>query len=248
MSETPESTTPIFRRLGPAGILGILWMILPPAGGFVLLANIQAVSEFLRARGGDGIAIYSGAFALLAGFALLPTYAQAVVGGWAFGLAVGVPAALAGFVGAALIGYEIARRASGDRVERIIREKPKWAAVREALIGGTFWKTLAIVALVRLPPNSPFAITNLVMASTRVPRSAHILGTAIGMLPRTAAAVYLGTTIGALTNDSLKATPKWYWVAGLVATLVVLLVLVQIGKHAIARVTGVKPTPQPPVT
>src|SRR5690606_2900783 len=61
-------------------------------------------------------------------------------------------------------------------------------------------------------------------------------------------AVYLGTTIGALTNDSLKATPKWYWVAGLVATLVVLLVLVQISKHAIARVTGVKPTPQPPVT
>jgi MFS family permease len=36
-----------------------------------------------------------------------------------------------------------------------------------------------IVTLVRLPPNSPFAITNLVLASAGVPRPVYLLGTAI---------------------------------------------------------------------
>jgi hypothetical protein len=57
-----------------------------------------------------GVVLYLAAFAVLGGLALLPTYAQSLLGGWAFGFAGGLPVVLAGFAGAALVNYAIAAR------------------------------------------------------------------------------------------------------------------------------------------
>jgi uncharacterized membrane protein YdjX (TVP38/TMEM64 family) len=232
---------PIFRRLGPAGILAIVAAVLPPLGGLVLAIYAGPVSAWLRTHEESGPFIYAAAFALLAGFALLPTYIQSGLGGFAFGVAVGVPAALAGFAGASLIGYEVARRASGDRVVQIINEKPKWRAVRDALVGVDagghgFWRTLGVVTLVRLPPNSPFALTNLVMASVKVPRAAFLLGTILGMAPRTAAAVYIGATLKEFSKGELEKASVWpVTVVGIVLTIVVVVVIGKLATGAIQR-------------
>jgi uncharacterized membrane protein YdjX (TVP38/TMEM64 family) len=238
-------STPIWKALGPAGPLAIAAVALPPLGGFLLIGYMKTAAEYLRSHDGSGPALYAAGFAVLSGLALLPTYAQSALGGFAFGMKLGMPAALAGFVGGSIIGYEIARRASGDHVLKTIDSKPQWKAVREAFIsgraGGGFLKTLGTVALLRLPPNSPFAITNLVMASVRVPRVPYVLGTLIGMAPRTAAAVWVGTRVQQLTStqDIANATPKWFFVAGIVLMVVVLGVIGAIANRAIKRVTGV---------
>ena len=172
------------RRLGPVGVLAVIAASLPGIGGFVLLGSMAWTGPWLKAQGDWGVLIYIGAFSVLAGLALLPTYAQAVVGGFAFGLAVGGPAAICGFAGAAIIGYVIAWLASGDRVVKIIEEQPKWQAVYDALLRSGRIKALLIVTLIRIPPNSPFAITNLVMAATRVRPVTYLLGTVLGMSPR----------------------------------------------------------------
>jgi uncharacterized membrane protein YdjX (TVP38/TMEM64 family) len=241
------STESLVKRLGPASALAVVAVALPPLGGFAVLGFMNPISLWLDSHAGSGPVIYALAFALLAGLALLPTYAQAILGGWAFGVAVGFPAALVGFTGGALLGYAIARPTAADRVTRVIDEHPKWAAVRDALLPGThdarrgFWRTLGIVTLLRLPPNSPFAITNLVLASVRVPPVIYALGTVIGMSPRTAAAVWFGHTLRgqfpSFTEGLDAPKPVWLFVAMVAATALVLAVIGMIANRAIARVT-----------
>ncbi len=234
----------MIRRAGPASALALGALILPPLGSVVLFTYMNTIGTWLRGHEDIGLVMYAAGFAILSGLALLPTYASAILGGWAFGFALGFPAALAGFLGGALIGYTICRSVSQDRVEKIIAEKPTWKAVRDALVGGGFWRTLGIVALVRVPPNSPFALTNLVMASVKVPPLPFALGTLIGMAPRTGLVLFLAVQLrdGLAAADAAKqGQPWWVYAVGIAVTLVVLVVIATIAKHAIARVTGVTP-------
>lgn len=253
MPEEPATTPPtpeppaeqvgllarMWSRFGLAGPLAIISLAMPPLGGFLLITYMKSIAEYLRSHAGSGPWLYAAAFASLAGLALLPTYAQSALGGFAFGVTIGFFAALGGFVGGAIIGYEIARRASGDKVMQTIDSKPQWKAVREAFVSGQvdgFWKNLGMVALLRVPPNSPFALTNLVMASVKVPRAAFVLGTLIGMAPRTAAAVWVGSQAAELTG--LSERPTWMVVSGIILSIVVLGVVGLVADRAIKRVTG----------
>lgn len=235
------------RALGPAGILAAGALVLPAFGSLVLFWQFPVVGAWLRGHEELGLAIYVTGFAILAGLALLPTYAQSALGGFAFGMMFGVPAALAGFVGGAFIGYMIAGRVSGDRVDKALADKPKMRAVRDALVGRVnageghaFLRTFGTVALLRLPPNSPFALTNLLLASSKVPILPYLLGTAVGMLPRTALAVVIGAGVhDALSKEALEqATPKWVWAAGIGVTIAIVAVFGHIANKAIERVAA----------
>lgn len=243
----------IWRTLGPAGPLAVIAATLPGISGFLLAGYMGTVSRFLQSHGSRGLLIYCAAFAVASGLAILPTWVQAVLGGFAFGIARGVPAALAGFAAGSIIGYEVARRASGDRLLATINRHPKLKAVREAFIDDRlergFLKTLGVVALLRLPPNSPFAVTNLVLASVRVPRLPYLLGTIIGMAPRTIAAVVIGDGVAkAITGTDIAnpdfSVPRWLWLAGIVLMVAVLAVLGTIANRVLARLAG-KPAEQP---
>lgn len=236
-----NSFSGIMRRLGPAGVLGILWAALPALGGFYLLARLGPVSQWLAEQGNVGVAIYACLFAVLAGLGLLPTYAQAVAGGWTFGLATGTAAALLGFTGAAVIGFVVARLISSDRAERVIHEHARAQAVRGALIGSGFWRTLLIVTLVRVPPNSPFALTNLVMAASGVRIGVYTLGTLLGMAPRTAVAVGFAAAAAKTGATDIQAFVKegpgtFILIGGLVVMFIVLAIIARIANAAIARV------------
>lgn len=237
-----DSVGSIVRKLGPASALAIGALAFPPIGGMLILVYIDTIARWFETHGAAGVWLYAAGFALFAGLALLPTYAQSILGGWAFGVAGGFPAALGGFVGGAIIGYGVARPTASARVTALINEKPKWAAVRDALVGGSPLKTLGIVTLMRLPPNSPFAMTNLVLASTRVPLWIYIVGTAVGMAPRTFAAVWLGATLHTQftsLREGLDAQKPWWWLAvGIALTFVVLGVIGFIANRALERVTG----------
>lgn len=234
----PLSWRTVLRRLGPAGPLAVVAATMPAIGGIVLLLTLEPVGQWLRGHQEWGILFYILGFALFAGLALLPTYSQAVLGGWAFGFVVGFPAAMAGFVGGGLLGYIVAQRMTGDRVLEIVRERPKWLAVYQALLAGGFWKTLGIVILLRLPPNSPFAFTNLLMAATRVPPLVYALGTLIGMAPRTGAAVFIAAGLREIAIGEATAVPRWLWFTGLGLSIVVVIVIGQLAQRAITRVAG----------
>ncbi|MFG0285712.1 MAG: TVP38/TMEM64 family protein [Phycisphaerales bacterium JB039] len=232
----------IIRRLGPASALAAAWAILPAALGFALLANLGPVSSWLHSHQEAGPWIYGAVFAVTCGLGLLPTYAQAILGGWAFGLALGAPVALAAVTAGATIGFLVARVVSRDRAERLIQEDARAIAVRDALIGKGPMRTLGVITLLRLPPNSPFAVTNLALAATGAPLWGVIVGTAIGLAPRTVAAVVIAANIqGELDKAALQdaAGPRWVHLAiSVVLTLAVVVVIGMLAKRALEKVTA----------
>lgn len=229
-----------------AYVVGAVSLIFPPVGSLLLLGYINTVAAWLRSQGETGVFYYAGAFAALAGLALLPTYAQALLGGYVFGFNVGLLAALAGFCGGAIIAYEIARRLHTDHINARIDAHPRWRAVRDALVGPpdgsrSWWRTLGMVTIIRVPPNSPFAFTNFVLASAKVPRTAYLLGTLIGMTPRTAMVVFIGAGLKNLDGDhslfkDFRGMPLWVQVAAVGSVLVTVGVIGYISNRALDKV------------
>jgi uncharacterized membrane protein YdjX (TVP38/TMEM64 family) len=210
--------------------------------GTLLLVNLGPLSEWLLLHPALGLAVFTLAFVLGAGLGFLPTYAQSILGGWVFGVALGLPAALVGFTGGGLLGYHVARRVSQDRVEERIEHNPKARAIRDALVGRGPWRTLLIVALLRLPPNSPFALANLAMAAAGVPLPAFVAGTFLGMLPRTAVAVALAAAAAATGAEDIQTFVRHrgpgLLVAGVVGGMAVLGVIGAIARRALRHVTS----------
>jgi len=223
------------RRLGPAGPMALVATALPPAGAVALLGLVTVLGPPLRTAAWAPLAVAL-AFALLGGMSILPTYAVSILAGWAFGFAVGFPAAWAGIVGASLVGYAVSRRASGGRLVRIIDEKPSWRAVHGALIGGRFWRAVWVIVLLRVAPLPPFALSNLVMGAAHVRVSRFLTGTAIGMAPQ---ALVLSLTAAGLQGLSFSAGGHpWMLAAGVLALLIVVAVIGRLARRALDAVAA----------
>jgi uncharacterized membrane protein YdjX (TVP38/TMEM64 family) len=225
--------TRFLRRLGPAGALLVGASSLPTIGAAALLGVIAFVAPALRQSAWAPLVCVV-AFTALGGLSLLPTYALSIVAGWCFGFAIGFPTALAGIVGAAMVAYLVARRASGQRLLAIIDEKPTWRAVHHALLGGGFWRAVWIISLLRLAPFPPFAITNLVMGAAHVRLSRFFTGTLFGMAPH--AAVLVLAAVG-LQQVSFRAGEQPVLiVAGIGAMIAVVVVIGRLARRALEQV------------
>jgi uncharacterized membrane protein YdjX (TVP38/TMEM64 family) len=229
-----------FKRLGPAGPLAVVISTLPPLGGFILIGLLSRIAPWMRSHESQAMVIYVGGFAVLAAIAILPTYACAILGGWVFGFWIGFPASMVAFC---LAAYLISALAAGNRVIQIIRERPRWEAVRMALLGCGFWRSLWIITLLRLPPTSPFAGANFVMGATRAPLGAYMLGTFIGMAPRTAVAVWAAASASSL--DFKRPSQSWLYIVGIIVTIVVVAIIGNLANQAIKRVTDAHRPPEP---
>jgi uncharacterized membrane protein YdjX (TVP38/TMEM64 family) len=223
-------------RLGPAGVLTAIASVSPLIGGFVILGLVQQLAPTIRAMGAAGALLYVVSFWALGGFAVVPTYAYSGLAGWTFGINAGFWLAMAAFAGAALVGYGFAVWLGAARARQAIDEQPKWQAVRLALAGQAFWRTVWIVALVRLPPTSPFSFVSYVMAIGRVPLDSYLLGTLAGLAPRTLAVVVAFANLEQL--DFSHPQQAWLRIAGIAATLAVVYVITRIGQRAIRGITA----------
>ncbi|MGD9689035.1 MAG: TVP38/TMEM64 family protein [Phycisphaerales bacterium] len=244
--EAYDDAVLITHKLGVAAALGFLWTAAPAVLGIALLYFLGDIAAFLRTDLTFGWFGYVAVFIVSAGIGFLPTYGQSFLGGWVFGFRAGFPGAMLGFVGGSIIGYHIAQRVSKDRVMALLESDPKARRVRNALVGRGFWKTLAIVTLIRIPPNSPFALTNLVLASAGVNLLPFIIGTAVGMAPRTAIAVWVaakGSATGARDiQQFIESQPWWVIPAGFAVLFIVLAIIGAIANRALHEVTR-EPTP-----
>ena len=191
-------------RLGRLGPAAAATAFLPPLGSLVLLGTMSQSAPWLQSQGLAGVALFVAGFAVLGGLALLPTYAPSVLGGWAFGVTTGLIATLAGFVGAAAIGFAIARQVSGDRLLQVLDEHPRGRALHRALLAGSTARTLLVVALLRVPLNGPFAMTNLLLAATGVGWGPFLGGSLLGLAPRVTAAVVVGASLSTLDLRHLE--------------------------------------------
>lgn len=218
-------------------ILGALWITIPPLMGFWLIARLGVVGEWLRARPDEGFFVFIAVFACTSGVGLLPTYAQAILGGWVFGVAMGSTGAMFGLMGGAVIGFTIAKLLSGHAIIALVDRNARGAVIRKALVESSQWRTFLLILLLRLPPNSPFAIANLAMGAAGVRALPLLAGTAIGMLPRTivtCAAAATAASTGAKDIQQLVDEKGWIGVGiGFAILLVVMIIISAVARKAL---------------
>ena len=230
-------------------VLAIVWGTLPGILGLTLVVSVAAVEAFFGRFGDSAFLVYALVFTACAGLGLLPTFAQAFAGGWILGFGHGLAGAGLGIAGAAVLGFLVSRLVAGDAVRAWIDGHERWKVVRESLVGRGFGRSLLVTTLVRFPPNSPFALCNLALASCGTRFAPYLVGTLVGMAPRTAFVAWLGSIAAANATDengrmSLFALAKdkpWMFGVGLASTLVVLMILSHLAKLALAAAPGLTP-------
>ena len=233
---TLDSRPSTFRRLGAAGPVAVVLSFWPPLGGLLLLTTLTTLGPWLREHAAFGLAVYFLFAGLLVGFSFLPTFSCAILAGWAFGFSVGWSIAMVTLTAASLLAYALGRWIARDHVLQVIAEKPRWAAVHRALLGKDSGRTVLVVTLLRIPPASPFAIANFVLAAARVPLWDYTVGTFIGIAPRTAAAAFAAAGLEQLRFKNVSE--RWVVIAGIVATVLVCVILGALANRALRQLSA----------
>lgn len=233
---TPGTIFAFLKRLGPAGVVTAFASFLPGMTGTLVLVFLQQIGEWLKSQGTAGVFIAMGAFTLLGGFMLAPTYSFSALCGWSFGVRVGLFAAMGAIMAAGLLNYAWAKVVCQDRVITILEENPKARAIYVSLLRSSRLKTLGVVTLLRLPPTSPFALTNVLLAATKVPFMTVVAGTLVGMLPRTLIVVVASAGLSRLDAEA-KQNPVT-WVIAILLTVLALASLGWLGRRALEQATS----------
>lgn len=221
--------------MGAAGPVAVVLSFAPPLGGFVLLAGLTWLGDWLRAHPESGWLIYFVCIAILIGISFVPTFSCGILAGWAFGFSTGWALSVVTMTVGAVLAYAIGRGIARDRVLELVREKPRLRAVHEALLAGQTRQTLLVVTLLRIPPSSPFALINFLFAAARVPLSDYTIGTFVGILPRMALTAFAGAELDRLRFQNVL--DRWMVIAGIVAGVVVCGVLGMLANRALRQIT-----------
>jgi len=218
-------------------VLAAAWIIIPIVLGITLLTQVAPASQWLHEHPDIAAATCVAVLAFTTGFGLLPPYVQSIIAGWALGAVVGTATVLVGLLGGATIGFFVARALSGDALMRHIASNPRANTIHHALVEAKQRRTFLLILLLRLPPNSPFALFNLAMGAARVHYGPMIAATAIGMLPRTAflcSAAAAAAATGAQDIQDLVRRQSWPWlIVGLASFIVALLIIRVLAQRAL---------------
>lgn len=226
----------VARELDRVALLSAATAVVPILNSTLLLVFAPLAGNWLRENWQIGTFVYLLAAWTVCGFALLPTNVLGVLCGWAFGFPLGIGLHLTAIVGAALISSRVLSPLVGDNFQRFLARHEKAAVLRQALLDRNFKRTTLIITLLRLSPAMPFALTNLLMTAARVPLSAFLIGTFVGMLPRSAAVVFFGAGLSEL--NLREPFNVWTFVFGVAATLLSVIVITYFSKQALVKMTA----------
>lgn len=215
--------------------MALVAAFLPMIGTATLLVFLYPAGHWLRENWEAGIPIFIAGVIFFCGLALLPTNVIGLLSGWAFSFELGVLVLMTGIVGSSFVSFLINRRISGDKLPEFTKKHPKAQAIYYSLTKDRFWKTTLVIFLLRMSVIMPFALTNFLMASARVPVRSYLLGTAAGMLPRSSAMVFVGAGLSELNIESTR--DMTFLAIGIAATVVSVIVIAYISRKALEKLT-----------
>jgi uncharacterized membrane protein YdjX (TVP38/TMEM64 family) len=214
-------------------------MLVMPMVGTITLAYfvfLQPLGDWLRTNWEAGAVIYFVATVLLCGLSLMPTNVIGLIGGWSFGFWLGLGVLMAAIVGAAVLSFLIHSRISGGKLPETIARYQKAGAIYQALLRDDYYRTTSIIFLLRVSIIIPFAFTNFLLASARVPLSSYIIGTFAGMLPRSATMVFAG--VGLASLDTENPRDMIAIIVGIAATIVSVIVIARLSRNALLKIAS----------
>jgi uncharacterized membrane protein YdjX (TVP38/TMEM64 family) len=234
-----EKAAGFFKYVGElerVALLSAAAAVIPIVISTLLLPFAPFAGTWLRENWEVGTIIYVLFVCVVCGFALLPTNVIGILCGWAFGFPLGISLHILAIVGASLISSFVLAPLAGNNFQEFLEHHEKAKVLHKSLLKRNFKRTTLIITLLRLSPAMPFALTNLLMAAARVPLSSFLIGTFIGMLPRSSAVVFFGAGLSEL--DFSEPFNIWMFVFGFVATLVSVIIISYFSKQALARMTA----------
>lgn len=183
--------------------------------------------EWVRDLGPWGPIVFMAMYVAAVVF-FLPAAILTLGGGFVFGMLWGSVYVMIGATIAANVAFLIGRYFARDWIARRIASQPKFKALDDA-VAREGWK---IVALVRLAPVFPFAVTSYGFGLTRVPLWEYFLAN-VTMIPGTLMYVYFGTLLSDLTQPVER--PPWIkWVVGGL-TVIVIFYVTRFAKRALSQ-------------
>jgi uncharacterized membrane protein YdjX (TVP38/TMEM64 family) len=198
--------------------------------------GVAAVRSWVAGLGVWGPLAF-GLIYILAVVTMLPASLLTLAAGATFGLVVGtLTVTLAANIGSAL-ALLIARHLARGRIESLLHNRPRLAAVDRALRDGG-WK---LVALLRLSPAVPYNVLNYLLGLTSIGFWTCVVTSLVTMLPGTFLYVYLGYLAGSVTGPRGAKTPaEWTMLAvGLLATLALTVYLAHLARRKLRQQTGI---------
>jgi uncharacterized membrane protein YdjX (TVP38/TMEM64 family) len=203
---------PTLAAIAVAALLVVAIEPLRAAVGFALRGNVDGLQTQLESLGVWG-AIVLVTLILVHAVVLFPAEIPNAVAGLVYGFGVALPMVLAAWTASGLIAYGLGVWIGRPLAVRLAGEERVARAEHAIGRGGV----LALL-MSRLIPFVPFSLVGYIAGAARVPVWRYTWTSAVGVLPITAAAVYLGHAL-----DNFSLDDPLLWVA--LGTLVVLIAL-----------------------
>jgi uncharacterized membrane protein YdjX (TVP38/TMEM64 family) len=173
---------------------------------------------------------------ILACVFFLPGSLLTIGAGYIFGPVVGIPAVSIGSTLGAGAAFLLSRSLMREWVSRAVADRPEFLELDKAVAKEGF----KVVLLSRLSPILPFNLLNFALGLTTVSFRDYLLASWIGMLPGAVLYIYIGSTIKSLADlnsGQTAAKPGYtlFLIAGLAATLLVVILLARIARRTLSN-------------
>ena len=211
---------PIALTIGLAAAMALAIFAIDPlrdAVGDAVSGRTASLRQDLRDLAAGGVAMIA-ALAILHTFVWYPAEILDAAAGYVYGFWPAMAILVVCWTAQGMLAYEIGHRAARPVLERMVGSQRLVRLERAVETGGV---TLLLAA--RLVPIVPFSLFSYVAGAAAAPRIRFLWTTAIGYIPITAVAVYLGTTL-----EDLSPTDPRIWAA--VAVMLGLLLLARLLK------------------
>ena len=214
------------RAAGPnvafwAGLVLLLIAVLLAWFLFPIREWVQSFAAWTREFGVIGIIAFMCVY-VVAVVGLAPVWPLSVASGLAFG-AWGFPLVVISATIGASLAFLVARFLVRRRVTELTRKRPVLEAVDKA-VAEEGWK---VVVLLRLSPLVPFNLQNYFLGATEIGFFPYLAATFLGIMPGSAAYVYLGTLgrVAATGDEAGGGLKIGLLVAGLAATIALIVIV-----------------------
>ncbi|RYF84461.1 MAG: DedA family protein [Chitinophagaceae bacterium] len=178
----------LFSQNVPALVSMALLVLVPLAGSSALLTLFYSHTGLLENLSIPEQVLYFVVVAFTMSVALTPTTFIALITGFFFGWA-GFPGMVAAYLAALVIARFIAERIDHGKLWAFLHRFDKVSVALHELDRQQF----GLIVMTRLSPILPFALMNFVLSLMQVRQRDYLLGSLIGMLPRTTFFYLLGT-------------------------------------------------------
>ena len=220
------------------------WLALAVAGVAIVLlgrsasTQVIAFAEWVDTLGAWGPVVFIVGY-VLAAIAFVPGSVLTIGAGTIFGVVAGTAYVFVAATLAACAAFLLARTVARKAIEKRIAGNARFAAIDRAI--GRDGRRIAF--LLRLSPVFPFSLLNYALGLTRIGFADYAVA-CIGMLPGTLLYVYIGSLAGDLAavaagtaSTEGSGLRRAFFVAGLVVTAIVTVLITRIARRALAEAT-----------